>query len=155
MTHSLANFIKRFFSHYLLVQKGLSANTIVAYRDAIKLLLCYAADTLRKPVDKLAVEDIAEKVVLGFLDYVQQARSCSSRTRNARLAAIHSLFAFIAREEPTVLLQCQRIRAIPLKRTEHITVGYLEEKEMQAIFDAVQINSRTGIRDRARSQSAS
>lgn len=147
MTHSLANFIKRFFSHYLLVQKGLSANTIVAYRDAIKLLLCYAADTLRKPVDKLAVEDIAEKVVLGFLDYVQQARRCSSRTRNARLAAIHSLFAFIAREEPELLAQCQRIRAIPLKRTEHRTVGYLEEKEMQAILDSVQINSRTGIRD--------
>ena len=149
MTHSLGNFMKRFFSHYLPVQKGLSANTIAAYRDAIKLLLCYAADVLRKPVDKLAVEDITEKVVLGFLDYVQQVRHCSSRTRNARLAAIHSLFAFIAREEPTVLLQCQRIRTIPLKRTEHITVDYLEEKEIQAILDSVQINSRTGVRDRA------
>ncbi len=149
MTHLLANFMKRFFSHYLPVQKGLSANTIVAYRDAVKLLLCYAADTLRKPVDKLAVEDITEKVVLGFLDYVQEVRRCSSRTRNARLAAIHSLFAFIAREEPELLAQCQRIRAIPLKRTEHITVGYLEEKEMQAILDSVQINSRTGVRDQA------
>ncbi len=149
MTHSLGNFMKRFFSHYLPVQKGLSANTIAAYRDAIKLLLCYAADVLRKPVDKLAVEDITEKVVLGFLDYVQQVRRCSSRTRNARLAAIHSLFAFIAREEPPVLLQCQRIRTIPLKRTEHITVDYLEEKEIQAILDSVQINSRTGVRDRA------
>ncbi len=149
MTHLLGNFMKRFFSHYLPVQKGLSANTIAAYRDAVKLLLCYAADTLRKPVDKLAVEDITEKVVLGFLDYVQQVRRCSSRTRNARLAAIHSLFAFIAREEPELLAQCQRIRAIPLKRTEHITVGYLEEKEMQAILDSVQINSRSGIRDRA------
>ncbi len=134
MTHLLANFMKRFFSHYLPVQKGLSANTIAAYRDAIKLLLCYAADTLRKPVDKLAVEDITEKVVLGFLDYVQQVRRCSPRTRNARLAAIHSLFAFIAREEPAVMLQCQRIRAIPLKRTEHITIDYLEEKQMQAIL---------------------
>lgn len=149
MTHSLANFMKRFFSHYLPVQKGLSANTIAAYRDAIKLLLCYAADAVRKPVDKLAAEDIAEKVVLGFLDYVQEVRRCSSRTRNARLAAIHSLFAFIAREQPELLAQCQRIRAIPLKRTEHRTLDYLEEKEMQAILDSVEINSRTAIRDRA------
>ncbi len=80
MTHLLANFMKRFFSHYLPVQKGLSVNTIAAYRDAIKLLLCYTADTLHKSVDKLAVEDITEKVVLGFLDYVQQVRSCSSRS---------------------------------------------------------------------------
>lgn len=149
MTHSLANFMKRFFSHYLPVQKGLSANTLAAYRDAIKLLLCYAADTLPKPLDKLAVEDMAEKVVLGFLDYVQEVRSCSARTRNARLAAIHSLFAFIAREQPELLAQCQRIRAIPLKRTEHRTVDYLEEKEIQAILDSVEINSRTAIRDRA------
>ena len=149
MTHSLANFMKRFFSHYLPVQKGLSANTIAAYRDAIKLLLCYAADTVRKPLDKLAIEDITEKVVLGFLDYAQEVRGCSSTTRNARLAAIHSLFAFIAREQPELLAHCQRIRAIPLKRTEHRTVGYLEEKEMQAILDSVEINSRTAIRDRA------
>jgi len=149
MTHSLANFMKRFFSHYLPVQKGLSANTLAAYRDAIKLLLCYAADTVRKPLDNLAAEDIAEKVVLGFLDYVQEERSCSARTRNARLAAIHSLFAFIAREEPELLAHCQSIRAIPLKRTEHRTVDYLEEKEMQAILDSIEINSRTAIRDRA------
>jgi integrase/recombinase XerD len=149
MTHSFANFMKRFFSHYLPVQKGLSANTIAAYRDAIKLLLCYASDMVRKPLDKLAVEDMTEKVVLGFLDYVQEVRTCSARTRNARLAAVHSLFAFIAREEPELLAQCQTIRAIPLKRTEHRTVGYLEENEMQAILDSVEINSRTAIRDRA------
>ncbi len=149
MNHSLANIMKRFFSHYLPVQKGLSVNTIQAYRDAIKLLLCYAADTIGRPVDRLVVEDITEKVVIAFLDYVEQKRGCSSRTRNARLAAVRTLFAFIAREEPVLLLQCRRIRAIPLKRTRHETVDYLEEKEMQAILDAVDINSRTGIRDRA------
>lgn len=74
MTHLLANFMKQFFSHYLPIQKGLSVNTILAYRDTIKLLLCYAADTLEKHVDGLAVEDIAEKLVVGFLDYVEQER---------------------------------------------------------------------------------
>ena len=149
MNHLLANYMKRFFSHYLPVQKGLSVNTIHAYRDAIKLLLCYAADTLGRSVDRLAVQDITEKVVIAYLDYVEQQRNCSPRTRNARLAAIRSLFAFIAREEPALLQQCQRIRAIPLKRTQHQTVDYLEEKEMQAILDAVDSNSRTGIRDKA------
>lgn len=149
MNHLLANYMKRFFSHYMPVQKGLSVNTMHAYRDAIKLLLCYAADTLGRMVDKLVVQDITEKVVIAFLDHVEQERKCSPNTRNARLAAIRSLFAFIAREEPVLMQQCQRIRAIPLKRTQHQTVGYLEEKEMQAIFDAVDSNSRTGIRDRA------
>jgi site-specific recombinase XerD len=149
MTHLLANFMKRFFSHDLPIQKGLATNTLLAYRDTIKLLVCFAADTLRKSADELSVEEIDENLVLAFLDHLENVRSCTSRTRNARVAAIRVFFGFIAREEPVLLLQCQRIRAIPLKRTEHRTVEYLEENEMQALLDAVDINTRTAVRDRA------
>ena len=149
MTHIISKFIKRFFGHYLPVQKGLAANTILAYRDAIKLLLCYAADTLHKSVEDLCVEDIDESLVLDFLDYLENRRGCSARTRNARLASIRAFFGFIAREEPALLHHCQMIRTIPLKRTQHKTVGYLEENEMQALLNAVEFNSRTGGRDEA------
>jgi integrase/recombinase XerD len=149
MNHLLAGFIKRFFSHYLPVQKGLSVNTILAYRDAIKLLLCYVADTVKIPVDKLTVEDITQIRVLGFLDECEQKRGCSPRTRNARLAAIRSLFDYISRQEPVLILHCGRIRAIAFKRAEHKMVGYLEEKEMQAVLNEIDVNSRTGVRDKA------
>ncbi|MDA3923454.1 MAG: tyrosine-type recombinase/integrase [Kiritimatiellae bacterium] len=149
MTHSIAPLLKRFFSHYLPIQRKLSINTILAYRDATKLLLCYAAETLKHSVDKLDVEDITEKTVLGFLDSIEQERGCTANTRNARLAAIRSLFAFIAREEPVLVEQCQQVRSIPLKRTRHKSIDYLKEEEMQAVLDAVDINSRTGIRDKA------
>ena len=149
MTYIIAKFIKRFFSHYLPVQKGLAANTILAYRDAIKLLLCYASDTLNKSVEQLCVEDIDESLVLDFLDHVENTRGCTPRTRNARLAAIRAFFSFIAREEPCLLLHCQKIRTIPLKRTEHKTVDYIEENQMQALLDSVDINARNGVRDKA------
>ena len=149
MTQMLPNLIKRFFSHYLPVQKGLAVNTIVAYRDTIKLLLCYASDMLNKSVEELCVEDIDESLVLDFLEHVENTRGCSPRTRNARLAAIRALFGFIAREEPSLLLHCQTIRTIPLKRTEHKTVDYLEENEMQALLNAVDLNSRSAMRDKA------
>ena len=149
MIPTLANFIKRFFSHYLPTQRGLAVNTIMAYRDAIKLLLGYASDTLKKTVEQLCVEDIDESLVLGFLDHVENRRGCSPRSRNARLAAIRALFGFMAREEPSLVLHAQTIRTIPLKRTEHKTVDYLEEKEMQALLNAVDIDSRTGVRDKA------
>jgi len=149
MKNMIANYMKRFFSHYLPIQKGLSINTIWTYRDAIKLLLCYAADTLRKSADELNVEEIEESLVLAFLDHLENARGCTPRTRNARLAAIRVFFGYIAREEPALTLQCQRIRTIPLKRTEHKIVDYLEEREMQALLDTVNVDSRTGIRDRA------
>ena len=80
MNHLLATYMKRFFSHYLPVQKGLSVNTILTYRDAIKLLLCYAEDTLGRSVDRLTVEDVTENVVIDFLDHVEQKRKCSPNT---------------------------------------------------------------------------
>jgi site-specific recombinase XerD len=149
MTHTIARFIKRFFSHYLPVQKGLAPNTIMAYRDAVKLMLCYASETLNKNVEELCVEDINESLVLHFLDHLENTRGCSARTRNARLAAIRALFSFIAREEPSLLLHCQMIRTIPIKRTQHKTMNYLEENEMQTLLDSVDLNSRTGVRDNA------
>jgi integrase/recombinase XerD len=149
MSHQLAPFMKRFFSHYLPVQKGLSVNTLSSYRDAVKLLLCYSGDHIKKSVDKLFIEDITESLVLAFLDHIEAKRGCTVRTRNARLAAIRSLFAFIGRGEPVLLVQCQQIRAIPLKRTDHKIIDYLEENELKAVLDSIDINSRTGIRDRA------
>lgn len=149
MTHLLAKFIKPFFSHYLPVQKGLAVNTILAYRDAIKLLLCYAADTLNKNVEDLRVEDVDGSLVLDFLDHLENKRGCSPRTRNARLAAIRALFSFLAREEPSLLLHCHTIRTIPLKRTQHKTVDYLEENEMQGLLNTVELDSRNGVRDNA------
>ena len=149
MIPTLAHFIKRFFSHYLPLQKGLAANTMLAYREAMKLLLGYASDTLKKNVEQLSVQDIDASLVLDFLDHLENTRGCSPRTRNARLAAIRAFFGFMAREAPTLLLLAQTICTIPLKRTEHKTVDYLEDKEMQALLNAVDLHSRTGLRDKA------
>ena len=80
MSSCLAIPMKQFFSQYLPVQKGLAANTVAAYRDAIKLLLCYAADTRKKSVEELTVEDLDEALVLAYLDHLETVRKCSART---------------------------------------------------------------------------
>ncbi len=55
MTHAIAPFLKRFFSHYMPVRKGHSLDTVASYRDAVKLLLCYVADMLKRSVDELRI----------------------------------------------------------------------------------------------------
>jgi site-specific recombinase XerD len=83
------------------------------------------------------------------LDHLETVRGCCGKTRNARLAAIRAFFAFLAREDPTLLPHCQTIRSIPLKRTEHPMMAYLEEPETQAVLGAVDGSARTGLRDQA------
>jgi len=149
MITPLARLLQRFFAFHLPIHRGLATNTIFAYRDALRLLLCYAANRLKKPVDKLLIEDIDEPLVLAFLDYLEKERKCTSRTRNVRLAAIRAFFSFTAREDPVLVAQSQVVRTIPLKRTPYPTVDYLEENEMQALLNAIPSHSRMGIRDKA------
>lgn len=88
--------VQAFFADYLAVQRGLSPHTIASYRDAIKLLLVFAARHQRKTVAALTLDDLGPDVVLAFLDDLEKSRGNSIRTRNARLAAIHSLFGYVA-----------------------------------------------------------
>jgi len=147
--HRCASFMNAFFNQYLAIQKGLASNTIFAYRDALKLLFCFAADCLRKAVDKLNIEDLDDELILAFLEHLETERKCTAKTRNARLAAIRTFFNFIGRQEPSLLELARKVRSIPQKKTEHKQVDYLDEVEMKALLDSVEPNSRTGSRDMA------
>jgi site-specific recombinase XerD len=147
--HPVARFVQRFFHEYLAAQRGLSPNTILSYRDSLKLFLPFASQRVAKPVDKLLIEDFDEKLTVAFLDDLEATRGNCTRTRNGRLAALHSFFRYVAEQEPTVMARCQRICSIPVKRTDHKTIEYLEDTELRAVLGSVDQNSRNGARDYA------
>ena len=147
--HLVANYMEGFFRQYLGALRGVSDKTILAYRDALKLLLCFAADLLGREVVELAIEDLDDKVIVAFLDHIEKERNCCVRTRNARLAAVSTFFKYAGRQEPALLPQCHAIRTIPYKRDEHKAMDYLDNKEIQAVFESIAPSSRTGVRDKA------
>ena len=147
--HPIARFVHSFFHCYLGAQRGLSTHTIASYRDGLKLLFQFAAQRGNKPVDKLAVEHLDAVLVLAFLDNLEATRGNCPRTRNNRLAALRAFFHHVAREEPLLLAQCQRICAIPLKKSPHKCIDYLEDKEIQALLGSVDPGSRQARRDYA------
>jgi len=147
--HLVARYMEGFFRQYLGALRGVSDKTILAYRDAIKLLLCFASDRLGRAVDELAIEQLDDKVIVAFLEYVEKERHCCVRTRNARLAAISTFFNYAGRQEPSLLPQCHAVRTIPHKRDQHKALDYLDDKEIQAVFQSIEPTARTGVRDKA------
>jgi len=147
--HPAAQYIYPFFGEYLTAERGLSSNTVGAYRDAMKLLLGFASERCATPPEELTVEQLNEKTILAFLDYVETERNCSVKTRNARLTALRTFFGFIARREPVLLEQCRRVRAIPFKRGAQRCLDYLDDDEMAAMFEAVDPGERLAQRDEA------
>ncbi len=148
-THSIARFVHGFFHEHLAAQRGLSKNTIFSYRDCLKLFLRFVSEQVGKHVDNLNVEDFDEKLAARFLNDLEATRSNSTQTRNNRLAALRAFFRYVAGQEPTLLERCHRICEIPLKRTKHKTVVYLEDKETSALLESVDQTSRNGLRDYA------
>lgn len=146
----IAPFTRSFFEDHLICRRNVSYNTIQSYRDAIKLLLTFAARTLGKLPTALLVTDVDENLVIAFLTDLEVLRKNSIQTRNYRLAAIKALFEYIAAREPMLLGHCAQITTIPRKRGAILPeVSHLEKDQMTAILQAVDQSTRLGRRDHA------
>jgi site-specific recombinase XerD len=145
----LPSLVQRFFTDRLCAQLAASSNTIAAYRDTFRLLLQFASEKTRKPPTKLTLEEFDVTLVADFLTHVEDKRGNSTRSRNARLAAIRSFFRFVAMTEPAYLLHCQKVLAMPSKRHERRTVEFLNRTEMEAVLDVPDRKTSTGRRDHA------
>ena len=141
--------LETFFTDWLMHQRKASGNTIASYRDAFRLLLRFAQKTLKKAASDLELEDLAAPFILRFLDHLENDRGNCARTRNQRLAAIRSFFAYAAVEEPGHSALIQRVLAIPAKRTDRREVEFLDPEETEALCDAPDLSQWTGRRDRA------
>lgn len=145
----LGTLLRNFFEQHLVSQRGLSGHTVLAYRDAWKLLLSFACRRRRTTCAALTLESLSADTVRRFLDYLERERHNSVPTRNNRLAALHSFFGYVAEMEPRHLTHCQSILAIRFKRHAQRAPEYLERQEVLKIFSQINHRTRLGQRDDA------
>lgn len=145
----IATPLRGFFEQHLMAQRGLSGHTVLAYRDTLKLFLEFVGHRQRKACTALTLADLTADRVRDFLDYLERVRKNSVPTRNARLAAIHAFFNYLASIDPRHLAQAQSILAVPFKRHSHRIVEYLERDEVLKIFAGIDGRTLLGRRDDA------
>jgi site-specific recombinase XerD len=141
--------VQAFFTQRLLRERNASPHTVAAYRDTIRLLLRFAATRCGRGPSMLDVADLDADTIAAFLDHLQTDRGNSARTRNARLAAIHSLYRYAALRHPEHAHDIQRVLSIPPKRTDRALVTFLDQQEIDALLAAPDRTTWTGRRDHA------
>jgi site-specific recombinase XerD len=146
---ALATTLQAFFTDRLMRQRGASPHTIAAYRDTMRLLLTFAQQRLSTPPSRLELAELDAPLIGAFLDHLQHERGNSVCTRNARFAAIHSLFKFAALRHPEHAALIQRVLAIPHKRFDKALITYLTTAEIEALLAAPDRLTRLGRRDHA------
>lgn len=146
---ALAPTLQAFFTDRLGCQRQASPHTLAGYRDTLRLLLRFAAARLSIEPSKLNVDHLDAPLVGSFLDHLEHDRGNGVRTRNARLAAIRSLFRYAALRHPEHAAVIERVLAIPPKCFERCLVTFLTEPEMEALLAAPNRTTWTGRRDYA------
>lgn len=145
---SLASLLESFFRHRLTKQRNASRSTIASYRDALRLLIVFAAERTGRKPSSLAVENIDRDMILAFLDELEQKRKNTVQTRNARLGAIRSFFHHVAANDPAALGVAQRVLAIPIKKSHTEITHHLSRSELDALIASPDQRTQLGRRDR-------
>jgi len=146
---ALAPALQAYFTDRLIGQRAASANTIGAYKVTFRLLLGFASQRSGKAPGALDIAELDAPLVAAFLDHLERDRGNSVVTRNNRLAAVHSLFGYLALQHPEHAATIQRVLAMRPKRAERNLVTYLTEPEVDALLAACDQSTWTGRRDHA------
>jgi len=145
----LGPWVRRFLLEHLVAERNLARNTQRSYRDALALLIPFAAGKLNQAVDRLTVVDVSPDLVRLFLADLEQARRCAITTRNQRLASVHALARFVGEHSPEHIAWCGQIRSIPFKKCSKVVIPYLDKPQMDALLDAPDRQTAQGRRDHA------
>ena len=142
--------ISQFFQEYLPAQRGMSVNTIHSYRDSILLMLRFFSDDTGRKIEKLKLADFTAARIVQFLNYLESDRGNCIATRNARLAAIHTLARFLISGNLELIAPLQDILGIEFKRGEiKRPIEYLEHTEMEELLARIDRSNWAGQRDYA------
>jgi len=147
MTTDFALHLRSFLTTNLAGLRGCSPNTIASYRDTFKLLIAYMADQRSIPADKLTLDRLDAAAITSFLDWLEAGRHNSISTRNQRLAAISSFYAWLQYQDPARMASCQEVLAIPAKKQAGLAVNHLSLDQTRALLAQPDRSTSQGRRD--------
>jgi site-specific recombinase XerD len=145
--NKLMPLVQSFFQEYLAVHRGLSQNTIMAYRDALKIFFAFESSRQSKSAVKLTLDDLNAETVLSFLNQIENERNNSIVTRNLRLAALRTFCLYLTTKDTLRVGEYQKIIALPIKRTPRKVVNYLAVDEVKSILGSIDRKDLSGQRD--------
>lgn len=129
------------FMHFLIVEKGLAKNTIMAYERDLKSYLQY----LKNVETVQSLNDVQRAHIVHFLSFLKE-QGKSTKTLARHVASIRGFHQFLLRDkgtnqDPSVLIESPRLeRSLP---------KVLSIQEVELLLDLPKSNDHFGLRDKA------
>jgi len=131
------------FLQYLSSHKQYSQHTIEAYkRDVLQFFEFFNLNesAKHKKINQITKQDVRE-FISSLIRY-----GMSKKSAERKIAALKSYFSYLNKEN---LIQKNPVSGIPLPKKEKVLPQFLQEHEISEIFNKIDTDTPSGIRDRA------
>lgn len=142
-----AIYLHKFFTSFLVNNKGCTARTIDSYRYSFILFLTFLKECQNLDAENVEITNLTYANIVGFLNWLQESRANSISTRNQRQAAINSFVRYLSYEFPENLDVYQKILSIPIKKRPQKEISYLKTDGVELLVQQINTNSADGLRD--------
>jgi site-specific recombinase XerD len=139
--------IRAFLTEYLPKQKCCSENTVRSYRQALNLLVTFLRTERGLSTEKITFEIFDKTLVVDFLGWLETTRNCSAASRNQRLMALRSFFAYAGNCDAMWMSLRLEVAAVPHKNEPGRIVGFLTEDALKALLGAPDPKKRVDLRN--------
>ena len=142
-----ARHLTDFLGRYLPSECGYSANTVKTYSYTFTLFIEYMEKEELVRLENLTLGEITKERIIHFLAWLQKERKCSTSTRNARLGAMHSFFAYLQYRNVEGLAKWQDILSIKCKKSSVPEMAYLQIEALKLLLRQPDLKTSKGRRD--------
>lgn len=146
-TTDFARMVTGFLTDYLPLQRGYSRNTILSYRDAIKLFIVFLTEEKGLQLSRFTMSGFNRALVVEFLEWCR-VRGASVSTANQRLAALKSFASYAQIERIDYMAPLQDVQGIRSRKTEGKEISFLNVEQMTMLINRPDVNTRCGLRHR-------
>ena len=140
-------YLSHFLKEYLVIERNMSPKTIRSYKTTFQMLITYLVEEKKLRLTDITFENVTKEIILDFLNYLEEEKKNSIRTRNQRLAAIHSFYQYCSIEEIENMDNIRKILAIKSKKYPKKVQEYLTQEEVQSIFTSIDTSTKIGRRN--------
>lgn len=140
-------YLSHFLKEYLVVERNVSSKTIRSYKTTFQMLITYFVEEKNMKLTDITFENVTKEMILDFLNYLETEKKNSIRTRNQRLAAIHSFYQYCSVDEIEHIENIQKILSIKTKKYEKKVQEYLTKEEVQTLLARIDTSTKIGRRN--------
>ena len=147
MNKDFSYYLSKFLKEYLKLERNMSSHTIRSYKKTFQTLIEYLVNIKDFKLKDITFENVTREIIIDFLNYLEEDKQNSIRTRNQRLASLKSFYQYCLIDEINNIDNIRKILSIKAKKEVKKVMNYLTEEELQKLFNSIDISTNKGRRN--------